>query len=161
MSSKRVILVAVDDSDASVTVLDWVIDNLVKSGDDEIHLFHVIPIPMPEIIGTGSYMMDSVVTVDPDPKEDLKHIHTAKEMITHRFLARLASRQIPYKVEIVHFLTDNDSIGEAICKRSEALNANAVAMAKHQRGKISEMFLGSAAKYVTQHCKRPVIIIHE
>jgi nucleotide-binding universal stress UspA family protein len=43
----------------------------------------------------------------------------------------------------VHFLTDNDSIGEAICKRAEALNAAAVVMAKHQRGAIAEFFLGS------------------
>jgi hypothetical protein len=43
----------------------------------------------------------------------------------------------------VHFLTDNDSIGEAICKRAEALNASAVVMAKHQRGAIAEFFLGS------------------
>ncbi len=48
--------------------------------------------------------------------------------------------------EIVHFLTDNDSIGEAICKRAEALNAAAVVMAKHQRGAIAEFFLGSGAQ---------------
>jgi hypothetical protein len=57
-----------------------------------------------------------------------------------------ASRNIPYKVEIVHFLTDNDSIGEAITKRAEALKAAAVVVAKHQRGKISEFFLGSVTK---------------
>lgn len=45
----------------------------------------------------------------------------------------------------MHFLTDNDSIGEAICKRAEALNAAAVVMAKHQRGAIAEFFLGSGA----------------
>lgn len=49
--------------------------------------------------------------------------------------------------EIVHFLTDNDSIGEAICKRGEALGAAAVIMAKHQRGAIAEFFLGSVTKY--------------
>ncbi len=48
--------------------------------------------------------------------------------------------------EIVHFLTDNDSIGEAVCKRAEALNAAAVVMAKHQRGAIAEFFLGSGAQ---------------
>lgn len=29
-----------------------------------------------------------------------------------RFVIKLASRNVPYKVEIVHFLTDNESIGE-------------------------------------------------
>lgn len=46
----------------------------------------------------------------------------------------------------MHFLTDNDSIGEAVCKRAEALNAAAVVMAKHQRGAIAEFFLGSGAQ---------------
>lgn len=48
----------------------------------------------------------------------------------------------------MHFLTDNDSIGEAICKRAEALNAAAVVMAKHQRGAIAEFFLGSGEALV-------------
>ena len=51
----------------------------------------------------------------------------------------------PARSEIVHFLTDNDSIGEAVCKRAEALSAAAVVMAKHQRGAIAEFFLGSGA----------------
>ena len=44
-----------------------------------------------------------------------------------------ASRNIPYKVEIVHFLTDNDSIGEAITKRAEALKAAAYALNPPER----------------------------
>lgn len=37
----------------------------------QIHLLHIIPVPMPEVVG-GFGAMDSIVTVDPDPKEDLK-----------------------------------------------------------------------------------------
>lgn len=100
------------------------------------------------------------MTVEPDPQTDLKHIGEAKEMMKHRFVTKLASRNIPYQVEIVHFLTDADSIGEAICKRAAALNAAAVCMAKHQRGAISEFFLGSTTKYCTAHCATPLIVLH-
>ena len=48
----------------------------------------------------------------------------------------------------MHYLNDNDSIGEAVCKRAEALNAAAVVMAKHQRGKVAEFFLGSGEQGV-------------
>lgn len=124
-----------------------------------MHLLHIIPVPMPEVIG-GIGAMDSIVTVDPDPATDLKHIAEAKEFMKRRFVTKLASRSIAYKVEIVHFLTDNDSIGEAVCKRAEALSAAAVVMAKHQRGAIAEFFLGSVTKYCTTHCKQPLIVLH-
>lgn len=154
----RVLLLAVDNSDTSEEVLEWSINNVMKEGD-EIHLLHIIPVPMPEVIG-GIGAMDSIVTVDPDPQTDLKHIAEAKEFMKRRFVTKLASRNIAYKVEIVHFLTDNDSIGEAICKRGEALGAAAVIMAKHQRGAIAEFFLGSVTKYCTHHCKQPLIVLH-
>ena len=37
------------------------------------------------------------------------------------------------QVEIVRFSTDNDSIGEVLCKRAQALNACAVVMASHNK----------------------------
>jgi len=81
-------------------------------------------------------------------------------MVKTRFVTKLATRNIAYQVEIVHFLTDADSIGEAICKRADALKAAAVCMAKHQRGAISEFFMGSTTKYCTTHCKAPLIVLH-
>lgn len=139
-------------------MLEWVIDNVYREGD-EVHLLHVIPVPMPEVVG-GFGAMDSIITVDPDPQTDLKHIADAKEMMKTRFVTKVASKNVPYKVEIVHFLTDADSIGEAICKRAEKLNSAVVCMAKHQRGAISEFFLGSTTKYCTTHCKAPLVVLH-
>lgn len=81
-------------------------------------------------------------------------------MIKRRFVTKVATRSIPYQVEIVHFLTDASSIGEAVCKRAAALNAAAVCMAKHQRGSISEFFLGSTTKYCTAHITSPLIVLH-
>lgn len=69
----------------------------------------------------------------------------------------------PARSEIVHFLTDNDSIGEAVCKRAEALSAAAVVMAKHQRGAIAEFFLGSGAAWLAGqvaaliHCAQALV----
>lgn len=154
----RVLLLAVQDSDVSERVLEWTVQELYREGD-ELHLFTVIPSPQPQVVG-GFGAMDSIVTVDPDPTEDLKHIAEAKEFMKTRFVAKLASRKIPYKVEIIHYLVDNDSIGDAICKRADALGAAAVIMAKHQRGAVSQFFLGSVSRYTTTHCKQPVIVLH-
>jgi nucleotide-binding universal stress UspA family protein len=89
---------------------------------------------------------DAVVTLDPDPAVDAAHVRAAKEMMRRRFVAKLAAADVPCAAEIVHFLTDADSIGEAVCRRAAALRPAAVCMAKHQRGRISEFFLGSATK---------------
>ena len=70
------------------------------------------------------------------------------------------NRNIPYQVEVVHFLTDADSIGEAVCKRASALNAAAVCMAKHTRSGLAEFFLGSTTKYCVAHCKSPLVVLH-
>jgi hypothetical protein len=68
--------------------------------------------------------------------------------------------QIPFKLELVRFATDNDSIGAVICRRADQLNAAAVVMAKHNKGRIKEFFVGSATVYCTHHCKSPLLIMH-
>lgn len=156
---QRNILVAVDDSDASEKACDWAIKNLYRDGD-ELHFFHVIPIPMPQVIA-GYTGIEGIVTVDPDPREDQLHIEEAKKFIGKRFVSLVESAHIPFKVEIVRFLTDNDSIGEVICKRAEAINAASVVMASHNKGPIKEFFLGSVTKYATHHCKQPVLVLRE
>lgn len=143
----------------------------------QIHLLHVVPVPLPEIVGGLGGLDTGLVSVDPDPKEDIMHVRCfdpaarpsrsssplhsshdllvhlqiaeAKEFIKRRFVTKLATRNIAYKVEIVHFLTDNDSIGEAICTRADALKAATVVLAKHQRGAVAEFFMGSVTKVRT------------
>jgi len=161
--AKRNILVAVDDSDASERACEWAIENLHREGD-ELHFFHVIPVPRPRVagsfVGGGLGGVDDLIFMEPDPKEDARHIEDAKEMIGRRYVPKAATRSIPFKIEIVRFSTDNDSIGEVLCKRAQALNAVAVVMASHNKGAIKEFFLGSVTKYATHHCTQPVLVLH-
>lgn len=115
---------------------------------------------MPEFAGSMGGLDSSIVSMEADPAEDAKHIKEAKEFIRRRFVPKLVAKDVAYKVEIVHFLTDNDSIGEAIVKRADAIDAAAVVLAKHQRGKVAEFFLGSVTKYVTQHIQKPLVVLH-
>jgi hypothetical protein len=39
--------------------------------------------------------MDSIVTIEPDPAVDAKHIVEAKELMKSRFVTKLASRGVP------------------------------------------------------------------
>ncbi|KAK9805202.1 hypothetical protein WJX72_005879 [[Myrmecia] bisecta] len=158
--TKRSWLIPVDDSDASEEALQWTLDNLFKKGD-EIHFFHVVPLPVPEMVGgVGLGGVGDFIMADPDPKIDQKHIRDAQEFIQRRYIPRCEAGRVDYKIEIVHFGTDCDSVGAVICQRAEKLNAAGVVMAKHNRGRISEFFLGSVTKYCTHHSKQPVVVLH-
>ena len=67
---------------------------------------------------------------------------------------------MPFKLEMLHYSTDNDSIGSMVCKRAEQLNAAAVVMARHNRGRLSEFFLGSVTSYCLHNLRAPLIIMH-
>lgn len=90
----------------------------------------------------------------------MQQVSKAESFIERRFVSKLEASSIPYQVEITHFNTDKDSIGEIICRRAEDLKTPAVVMAKHNQASIKEFFLGSVSKYCTHHCKQPVIVLH-
>lgn len=91
---------------------------------------------------------------------NMQQVSKAESFIERRFVSKMEASSIPYQVEITHFNTDKDSIGEIICKRAEDLHTPAVVMAKHNQASIKEFFLGSVSKYCTHHCKQPVIVLH-
>ena len=123
---------------------------------------HVVPIPVPEVVGgVGVGGAGDFILQPPDPAVDRKNVEAAEKFITARFLPLLSEAKQPHKVEIVHFSTDADSVGEVVAARAERLNASAVVMAKHNKGAVKEFLLGSTAKHLTKHCTRPVVVLHE
>lgn len=153
---RRNILVGIDESEASERACDWAVTNLYREGD-ELHLFHVIP--------PGQYMVLStdlgVEGVIQDDEETQRKVEQhAQELMEKKFASKLREKHIPFKVEIVKFATDNESIGSIICKRADQLNAVVVVLAKHNRGRVKEFFVGSVASYCTHHCKSPVLVMH-
>ena len=51
-------------------------------------------------------------------------------------------------------------VGVEICKRAEHLGAYMVVMAKHTRGPLQQLLLGSATLYCLKHCRVPVLVLH-
>ena len=44
----------------------------IHAAGDELLFFHVIPVPMPQVVGGG--MGGDFVFIDPDPNDDLRHV---------------------------------------------------------------------------------------
>ena len=120
-----------------------------------------MPIPVPEVVGgIGVGGAGDFVLQPPDPAIDRKNIEAAENFISARFVPLLTEAKQPHKVEIVHFSTDADSVGEVVAARAERLGASAVVLAKHNKGTIKELLLGSTAKHLTKHCTSPVVVLH-
>lgn len=54
---------------------------------------------------------------------------------------------------------DTESVGHVLCKKADELDAVAIVMASHNKGRMAEFFLGSVCQYCTHHSKRPVVIV--
>jgi nucleotide-binding universal stress UspA family protein len=46
-----------------------------------------------------------------------------------------------------------------LCKKADELEAVAIVMASHNKGRMAEFFLGSVTNYCTHHSHRPVVIV--
>jgi nucleotide-binding universal stress UspA family protein len=46
-----------------------------------------------------------------------------------------------------------------LCKKADELDAAAIVMARHARGRVAELFLGSVTTYVTHHAKRATVVV--
>lgn len=44
------------------------------SPPSQLHFLHVVPVPLPEVVGGLGGLDTGLVSVDPDPKEDIKHV---------------------------------------------------------------------------------------
>lgn len=102
---------------------------------------------------------DFVVT-DPDPAKDRAALSNAEAFIAKRFVPILEAAHKEYKAEVVHFATDADSVSLIVEARAIKLDAAAVILAKHAKGAIKQLFLGSTAKHLVASCPVPVVVLH-
>jgi nucleotide-binding universal stress UspA family protein len=155
----RIVVVGVDDSDASEEAVKWTLANIYKDGDD-LHMIHVIP--RFQLIG-GVPPADFVAHHDPKVYEELikkSEAFIARRVLTHVDQMTTASTSLPPVIHIIKFETDSDSIGTVLCRKAEELNAAVLVVARHDKSKLSQFFLGSVSQFCVEHCKRPVVVHH-
>lgn len=149
---QRQILMAVAHSEASIRGCQWAVDNLLRPGD-VFHLFHVVEMPLMDIIVGADNMPVTYI----DPVADRKNVLDAEQFISTDFVPLL--KGFTHKVEVVHFQTSAQAVGEAICQRAKELRAAAVVMASSNKHGIQLMFLGSTCSHCTSHCTQTVVVV--
>jgi nucleotide-binding universal stress UspA family protein len=156
--TSRVLLLCVDDSEASEDAVKWTLDNICKDGD-ELHFVHVIPRFHLQLDGVPP--ADFLAHHDTQMYEEM--IKKAESFIARRFLVHvdeMAEAASPPVVHIIKFETDSDSIGTVLCKKAEELNASVLVVARRDKSKLQQFFLGSVSSFCLEHSKRPVLVHH-
>lgn len=151
----RVLLIAVDDSEHSQKAFTWSIENVYREGD-QIHLVHVVP-RLAFAAQYGVPPVDFVPAAENNTYESA--VQRAEQFIIDRFVKQLPANVKAPVVHIIKSEVDTESVGHVLCKKADELDAVAICMATHNKGRMAEFFLGSVTQYCTHHSKRPVIIV--
>ncbi|KAK9828475.1 hypothetical protein WJX72_000177 [[Myrmecia] bisecta] len=146
----RTWIVPVDGSPVSERALVWTLETLFTEGD-AVHLVHIIP--------------EATVVVAPPFMVDLASAKQQEQQEVAQDWALLSERYEPHcqragascKAHILHYRTDTNSLGDAIAKLAQKYGATAVIMAKHNKGRIKQAFLGSATSACLKHCAKPLV----
>lgn len=153
--SDRVLLIAVDDSEDSRKAFMWALENVYREGDC-LHLVHVVP-RLAFAAQYGVPPVDFVPVADNSGYETA--VQRAEQFIIDRFVRALSADVKAPVVHIIKSEVDTESVGHVLCKKADELDAVAICMASHNKGRMAEFFLGSVTQYCTHHSKRPIIIV--
>lgn len=74
-------------------------------------------------------------------------------------LGALMAFKWPSFVLLLQSEVDTQSVGHIICEKAADLSAAFVLMGNHNKGPLTEFFIGSVTQYVTHHCKKPVVVV--
>lgn len=156
-ASSRVVLVAVDDTPASVAAFSFVAQHLLRP-EDHLHLVHVIP-RLVFSAQLGVSPVDFVPTSDSTAYE--QSLARAERFILDKFVRQLPASfsGAPPVVHIIKSETDTESVGHVLVKKADALGACFLALASNSRSRVAELLLGSVTQHVLHNSRRPVVVV--
>lgn len=141
----RNILVSVDGSPHSKRALGEAID-IAAANRARLTILTAIPKPPGWICTPMTACASEQLAVDFERE--------AKEILNK------AVDRVPNDVPVTKILT-RDAIREALLRQSETGNYDLLVMGSRGRGGVTASLLGSVSHHVLNHCKIPVMIIHE
>ncbi|EFN57377.1 expressed protein [Chlorella variabilis] len=90
---------------------------------------------------------------------ELIEVEDTKLFVSHRFAKKLIAAKIAFKLHVIVGPTDTDSVTGVILKKAQDVDAQAIVMARHSKGKLREMWVGSVTKAVVHRSSIPVAVV--
>lgn len=140
---KRVVALAVDESEHSVNALKWYLENVQKEGD------YLILIHCPEMY---DLTMASPAVVDNLLKELAQNVNKLEE----KFKALLHGSHLAGK-----FRTGSGKPGEVICQIADEEKAALIVCGTRGQGTLRRTFLGSVSDFIIHHSNVPVLVCRQ
>lgn len=139
------ILVAIDASPVSQTVIAYVVGLQQSIGLEEVHLLHVSPIP--DVYGETPFYSDRI---EAEEAQKVEFNHVLGPAI--QAISAAGAKVTPHP--IVH-----DSPSEAIANASKELGVDTIVMGSRGRSALANLFMGSVATGVLHATTLPVVLL--
>lgn len=153
------LLIALDESDDSQTVLQQAIALTEISEGATLKLFHCLSYKtLTEATSSlfadvGPYP-DLMARAYQDQQRQIAEQRERAEQLLKRYGETAAAAGVPYEAEYVV-----GEVGHAICRAAADWSADLIVMGRRGRSGLSEAFLGSASNYVLHHARCSVLVV--
>lgn len=158
----KCILVAIDFSDATPTIID-VGQQLAKALNAEIHLVHVKEFTAGATPGTLGYGLAGMPELAPISGVPMPGYEPVPQPIsaTEDEKSKLARWQAEVAQQGVKVTLREPTgiVAEEILNEAKALNADLIVMGTHGHGAMYNLLVGSATKGVLKHASCPVLVV--
>ncbi|XP_030552799.1 universal stress protein A-like protein [Rhodamnia argentea] len=150
-STKKKIMIAIDESECSQHALQWALDNLGHTiAASELIVFSVQL--------SSDYGSVYAATFGAAPPDLIRSLEENRKKFTLALLekAKEMCSQLGVNAETVAAVGDPK---EEICKAVDKLNIQLLVLGSHSRGAIKRAFLGSVSNYCVHNAKCPVLVV--
>ncbi|KAH0725351.1 hypothetical protein AABB24_000596 [Solanum stoloniferum] len=150
VTMKKMIMVAIDESEESFYALKWALDNLINDPSIIITLINV-QLPFTPMV----YPAGPVVFATPTVVEAVKK---GQHENATRILSRALHLCKQKMVKAETLILDGDP-KDMICQAAHELHADLLVVGSRGLGKIKRAFLGSVSDYCAHHVQCPILIV--
>jgi hypothetical protein len=71
----------------------------------------------------------------------------------------LSALQVPFQLHVIVGPVDSESVANVVCKKADALGAACTVMARHSKGRLRELWVGSVTKICCAWSKVPLAVV--
>ncbi|KAH7571138.1 hypothetical protein ACOSP7_019781 [Xanthoceras sorbifolium] len=148
---KKVMMVAIDESDCSHYALQWALEYLRDTiSDSHLVIFTALPLLDFSYIYAstfGAAHPDLITSMQENQKKvAVSLLEKAKDMCAKRGI-------------VAETMSEIGDPKEAICEAVEKLKTKLLVIGSHGRGAIQRAFLGSVSNYCVHNAKCPVLVV--
>ncbi|KAK9276970.1 hypothetical protein L1049_006509 [Liquidambar formosana] len=152
--NKKVVMVAIEESDCSHYALKWTLESLCNSiSESHLIIFTVLP------IADYSYIYAS--TMGAAPPDLIASVQENQKKVAVALLEKAKKICADHGVIAAETIVESGDPKAVICEAVEKLKVELLVLGSHGRGALKRAFLGSVSNHCVQNAKCPVLVVRK